>query len=59
MAVVCNDTRISIFQLMVETMNREKGKRGKTLANKLKEYGYDCRRGCQYNGADGMRCNHT
>lgn len=34
--------------------SREKGKRGeRELAQKLKEYGYDCRRGQQYNGADG------
>lgn len=34
--------------------SRDKGARGeRELANKLKEYGYDCRRGCQYNGADG------
>lgn len=31
-----------------------KGKVGeRELANKLKEYGYDCRRGQQFNGADG------
>ncbi|RGZ00207.1 hypothetical protein [Clostridium sp. AM58-1XD] len=33
---------------------REKGKRGeRELAKKLQEYGYDCRRGQQYCGADG------
>lgn len=35
-------------------MSRNKGKRGeRELANKLKDYGYECRRGQQYNGADG------
>lgn len=34
--------------------SREKGKRGELeLSHKLKEYGYDCRRGQQYCGADG------
>lgn len=34
--------------------SREKGKRGELeLSHKLKEYGYDCRRGQQYSGADG------
>ena len=34
--------------------SRQKGKRGElSLAKKLSEYGYDCRRGQQYNGADG------
>lgn len=34
--------------------NNKKGKRGeRELANKLKEYGYDCRRGQQYCGANG------
>lgn len=34
--------------------SREKGKRGeRELASKLREYGYDSRRGQQYNGADG------
>ena len=34
--------------------SREKGKRfERTLAGKLKEYGYDCRRGQQYCGANG------
>ena len=34
--------------------SREKGKTGeRELANKLKEYGYDCRRGQQYCGANG------
>lgn len=33
---------------------REKGKRGeRELANLLKEYGYDCRRGQQYCGSNG------
>lgn len=33
---------------------REKGKRGeRELSRKLQEYGYDCRRGQQYCGADG------
>ena len=33
---------------------REKGKRGeRELAMKLREYGYDCRRGQQYCGANG------
>ena len=35
-------------------MSREKGKRGeRELAGKLKDYGFECRRGQQYNGADG------
>lgn len=35
-------------------LSREKGKRGeRELANELKQYGYDCRRGQQYNGSDG------
>ena len=35
-------------------MSREKGKRGeRELANKLKEYGFEARRGQQYCGADG------
>ena len=34
--------------------SREKGKRGeRELASKLKEYGWDCRRGEQYCGANG------
>ena len=34
--------------------SRDKGCRGeRELANKLKEYGYDCRRGQQYCGANG------
>lgn len=34
--------------------SRRKGKAGELeLAKRLKEYGYDCRRGQQYNGADG------
>ena len=34
--------------------SKEKGKRGeRELARKLKEYGYDCRRGQQYCGANG------
>lgn len=34
--------------------SRDKGKRGeRELANKLKEYGYDCHRGQQFCGADG------
>lgn len=34
--------------------SREKGKRGeRELANALKQYGYDCRRGQQYCGANG------
>ena len=34
--------------------SKQKGARGeRQLANKLKEYGFDCRRGCQYNGSDG------
>lgn len=35
-------------------MSKEKGKRGeRELANKLKEYGYNCRRGQQFCGANG------
>lgn len=35
-------------------MSREKGKRGeRELAKKLREYGYDCRRGQQFCGANG------
>lgn len=35
-------------------MESEKGKRGeRELAKKLREYGYDCRRGQQYCGIDG------
>ena len=34
--------------------SREKGKRGeRELARALREYGYDCRRGQQYSGANG------
>lgn len=34
--------------------SRAKGKRGELeIANILKEYGYDTRRGVQYNGSDG------
>ena len=34
--------------------SRAKGAKGeRELANKLKEYGYDCRRGQQYSGANG------
>jgi len=34
--------------------SREKGKRGELeLAHKLREYGYDCRRGQQFCGANG------
>ena len=34
--------------------SRDKGCRGeRELANKLKEYGYDCRRGQQFSGANG------
>lgn len=34
--------------------SRAKGKRGELeIANVLKEYGYDTRRGVQYNGSDG------
>lgn len=34
--------------------SREKGKRGeRELAGRLREYGYDARRGQQYNGMDG------
>lgn len=33
--------------------SKQKGKRGELeLANKLKEYGYDCRRTAQYNGKE-------
>ena len=34
--------------------SRDKGARGeRELSRKLKEYGYDCRRGQQYSGANG------
>ena len=34
--------------------SRRKGKHGELeLASKLREYGYDCRRGQQYSGANG------
>ena len=34
--------------------SRSKGRRGEQeLAKKLREYGYDCRRGQQYSGASG------
>ena len=34
--------------------SKKKGAKGeRELANQLKEYGYDCRRGQQYNGLDG------
>lgn len=34
--------------------SRRKGQRGELeLASKLREYGYDCRRGQQYSGANG------
>ena len=36
------------------TNSKKKGVRGeRELANKLKEYGYECRRGQQYCGANG------
>ena len=36
------------------TNSRDKGKRGELeLAKVLSDYGYSCRRGQQYNGADG------
>lgn len=36
------------------TNSKQKGKRGELeLARKLREYGYDCRRGQQYCGANG------
>jgi len=36
------------------TNSKQKGARGeRELSNKLKEYGYDCRRGQQYCGANG------
>ena len=35
--------------------SKQKGSKGeRELANKLKEYGYDCRRSVQYNGKDGQ-----
>lgn len=35
-------------------VSRDKGKRGeRELANKLREYGYNCRRGVQYCGING------
>lgn len=35
--------------------SKQKGSAGeRELANKLKEYGYDCRRSVQYNGKDGQ-----
>ena len=35
-------------------MSKSKGKRGELeLSGILSNYGYDCRRGVQYNGADG------
>lgn len=34
--------------------SKQKGARfERALANKLKDYGYDCRRGCQFNGMNG------
>lgn len=34
--------------------SKQKGKDGeREIASKLREYGYDARRGCQYNGSDG------
>ena len=34
--------------------SRDKGAKGeREIASKLREYGFDCRRGCQFNGADG------
>ena len=34
--------------------SRQKGKRAELeVARILREHGYDCRRGCQYNGSDG------
>ncbi len=36
------------------TNSRQKGKRGELeLAKKLRQYGYSCRRGQQYSGANG------
>ena len=40
--------------ILMGKSQREKGKRGeRELAMKLREYGYDCRRGQQYCGANG------
>ena len=39
---------------MLSVNSRQKGKRGElALAKRLREYGYEARRGVQYNGADG------
>ena len=36
------------------TNSKAKGSAGeRELARKLREYGYECRRGCQYSGANG------
>ena len=38
--------------------SKKKGAKGeRELANKLKEYGYNCRRGQQYNRFRGRRCS--
>lgn len=38
---------------MAKINSRDKGKRGELeLASKLREYGYDCRRGQQYSGTE-------
>ena len=40
--------------MMGKITSRSKGKKGELeLAKKLREYGYDCRRGQQYCGANG------
>ena len=40
--------------MRIKTNSRSKGKRGELeLAKKLRDYGYDCRRGQQYCGSNG------
>lgn len=43
--------RLALEERLRMTNSREKGKRGeRELAAKLREHGYDCRRGVQYQG---------
>ena len=40
--------------------SRAKGAKGeRELANKLKEYGYECRRGQQFSRIRGRRCSRA
>ena len=49
-ANICENERIVLMPIN----SREKGKKGeRELAKELRAYGYDCRRGEQYSGANG------